>query len=215
MAPLWGVDSAAKVSGSNYQCVVENNGKPAFWGRYLKTVPRYADGLTRSEANFLHGKGIKILPIYSDFREAIGYDKGRVAARNAVYLAKMLDVPGGVFLFANIEKFFRVDDAWIQGWVETLYPSGYRPGFYHDPEEGSFSSAYCKAASAQPLVRTQSVLWSASPLPGPTTEAEAPAFKPSAPPCAANVWLWQYGKDAAPCSIDTNLMDPRLLPNLW
>ncbi|MEB3102880.1 glycoside hydrolase domain-containing protein [Ferviditalea candida] len=215
MAQLWGVDSAARVSASSYQCVVGNFGAPVFWGRYLKTVSGYADGLTRSEADFLHGKGIKILPIYSDFRIATGYDKGRIIARNAVYHAKMLDVPSDVFLFANIEKFFSVDDAWIRGWVETLYPSGYRPGFYHDPVERNFSSAYCKASSAQPLVRTQSVLWSAAPLPGPTTKAEAPTFKPSAPPCASNVWLWQYGKDAAPCSIDTNLMDPRVLQHLW
>ncbi|MFD2672604.1 glycoside hydrolase domain-containing protein [Marinicrinis sediminis] len=211
----WGVDSASPVTENLYQCVNEQFGQPAFWGRYIKRVEGYADGLTLQEIRFLQDKGIRILPIYSDFRNATGYRSGKVTARNAIYHARLLNMPAGVFLFANIEHFFEVDESWLRGWVEAMYPSGYRPGFYHDPARGPFAEAYCRAASQDPLVREQAVLWSASPLPGPSPASQAPKFQPAKPACGANVWAWQYGKDAEACPIDTNLMDKKLYRHLW
>jgi hypothetical protein len=63
MAYVWGVDSASPVNNQLYQCVLTNLGKPRFWGRYLSTVPRAADGLTQEEISFLHRQNIKDIGI--------------------------------------------------------------------------------------------------------------------------------------------------------
>lgn len=212
---LWGVDSAAIANESLYQCVRNNYGHPKYWGRYLVTVPNAAEGLTATEVAFLHQKGIRILPIYSAFKEATGYSKGQVNARNAVFHAKRLKVPKNTVLFANVERFFSVDEAWIRGWVDAMYPSGYKPGFYHDPVKGNFSNAYCVAAANSERVKRQSILWSAEPEPGASPEAEAPKFAPTMPQCDGNVWGWQYGRDSKTCPIDTNVITQQLYKYLW
>ena len=216
MAPeLWGVDSAVKVTDEVYNCVLNSYGKPSYWARYLTTIPNVNEGLTREEINFLHQKGVRIMPIYNDFRQATGYRNGQIVARNAIFHAQRLGTPKNKFIFANVERFFDVDEAWIRGWVDTFYPSGYRPGIYHDPEEGNFSNAYCQAIKKDEKVKVQTVLWSAKPEPGATPQKDAPKFNPAKPPCEANVWAWQYGRDAKDCPIDTNLIDRRLYDNLW
>ncbi|MFD1735604.1 glycoside hydrolase domain-containing protein [Bacillus salitolerans] len=211
---IWGVDSAARVTEILYSCVTSNFGSPKYWGRYLTDVPNVSDGLTREEISFLRTKGTKVLPIYNVFRTAIGYDKGQIAARNAVFHARRLGFPTDTVLFANVENFFEVDSAWIRGWVESLLPTGYRPGIYHDPVKGEFSAAYCQAVQENNQVASQVILWSAEPEPGVTKERNAPRFNPKAPNCQGNVWLWQYGRDSAQCSIDTNLADERILKYL-
>jgi hypothetical protein len=213
--PIWGVDSAAPVTEQLLRCVKNAYGTPKVWGRYIKTVPGAADGLTRSEIDLIHRNGIKIMPIYSDFREAVGTRSGQTTARNAIYNSQRLGIPRGVVVFANIERWFNVDDAWIRAWVDTFYTSDYKPGIYHWPLQGGFSSAYCKAEAASERVRTQTVLWSGEPAPGVTPEQEAPEFKPASPPCRGNVWAWQYGRDSTVCPVDTNLISPQLLPLLW
>lgn len=212
---LWGVDSAAAVSVSLLNCVKTHYGMPEFWGRYLKTVPGAAEGLTRQESAFLRQHGIKILPIYSDFREAVGYAQGRIRARNAIYLAKLLGIPRQVAIFANVERFFAVDEAWIRGWADVFYNSDYKPGYYFDPKQGGFSAAYCHAASRDDKVLHHTILWSAEPAPGVTPKRDAPRYDPAGPPCSANVWAWQYGRDSKTCPVDTDLISPLLEKHLW
>lgn len=212
---LWGVDSAAPVTEDFYQCVISNFGIPNYWGRYLSTVPNVADGLTEEEINFLHQRGIKLLPIYNDFNSAAGYRNGQVVAANALFHARRLGFPEGTFLFANTEKDFNIDEAWIRGWVDIMYPSGYRPGIYADPSSANFNDAYCTAASNNKEVSNQLVIWSQEPTPGTTSKADAPRFAPAKPTCSANVWAWQYGENAPECPVDTNLMDQRLFERLW
>lgn len=212
---IWGVDSAARATQDLYNCVNRSFGKPAFWGRYLTTVPNVSDGLSESEIGFLHRNGVRILPIYNDFSSATGYRNGRVAASNAIFHARRLGIPKAKFLFANTERTFEIDEAWIRGWVDAMYPSGYRPGIYADPSTIAFNRAYCTAASNNEQVSKQLVIWSQEPTPGPTSKTDAPAFKPVAPPCLANVWGWQYGENAEACPIDTNLIEPRLYESLW
>ena len=213
--PVWGVDSASPVNEQLLHCVRTNYGHPRFWGRYIKTVPGAAEGLSKREIAFLRQHGIKILPIYSNFREATGYRHGQITAQNAIFNAKLLRIPRNVVIFANVERFFDVDEAWIRGWVNKFYTSDYKPGLYHDPTKGGFSASFCKAAAGDEKVRIQSVLWSAEPEPGVTKKKDAPAYKPVSPPCSANVWAWQYGRDSTVCPIDTNLISPRLVPFLW
>lgn len=215
MSYVWGVDSATNVTEDLYQCVLNNYGKPEFWGRYLVRVEGAAEGITRKEVELLHNSGTKILPIYSNFLIAIGEREGRIMAQNAAFHAKRLGIPEGTMLFANVENFFEVDAAWVNGYVEAMRPTGYKPGFYHDPDEGNFSSAYCQAVSQNKQVAVQSVLWSAEPEPGITSRRDAPEFDPAKPTCQANVWAWQYGRDDTTCPIDTNLIDRRLHDMLW
>jgi hypothetical protein len=212
---IWGVDSASGVTTELYQCVLKNFGKPSYWGRYLTRVEGASEGLTKEEVELLHNSGTKILPIYNNFREALGYDRGRVVAQNAAFQAKRLGIPTGTVLFANVERFFQVDKDWIKGFVDAMYPSGYKPGFYHDPVQGGFSTAYCQAVQENNEVANQAILWSAEPDIGVTKARLAPAFQPKKPPCKANVWAWQYGRDSKTCPIDTNLIDQRLYNQLW
>lgn len=212
---LWGVDSASKVTDEVYNCVTKNYGKPKYWGRYLTTVKNVNDGLTVEEIRYLQGNNIKIMPIYNDFKTAIGYRNGQVIARNAIFNARRLGFPKGVFVFANIEDFFQVDEAWIRGWVDTFYTSNYKPGLYNYPQSGDFSQAFCEATKKSERVQIQTVLWSAEPTPGTSKEKEAPKFNPASPPCENNVWAWQYGRDSKDCPIDTNLIDQRVYDNLW
>ena len=212
---IWGVDSAMAVDATLYECVENNFGKPEVWGRYLNTIEGVSYGLSRQEISFLKEKGLKILPVYNNFKEAIGSQAGRTAAQNAIYNANRLGIPEGVFIFANVERFFQVDAAWIISWVKQFQNSSYRPGFYNDPVEGPFNEAYCQAIQENQLVRTQSVLWSAEPEPGVTTKTAYPAFKPKTPDCEANVWAWQFGRDASECPIDTILVQRRLYTELY
>lgn len=215
MVSVWGVDSAAKVTEELYQCVKDNFGTPKYWGRYLGEVEGVSDGLTKQEIQFIRGRGMKLLPIYNVFDNAVGYEKGRVIAQNAVYHARRLGLPKDKVIFANVERFFDVDEAFIRGWVDSLYTTGYRPGIYHDPIEGGFASAYCEAVQKNPQVATQAILWSAEPETGISTERKAPRYNPTAPPCKANVWAWQYGRDAEACPIDTVLADRKLMQYLY
>ncbi len=212
---IWGVDSAAKVTEQTFYCVKNELGYPKFWGRYLTDVPNVSDGLTKDEITLLRNHGVKVLPIYNDFREAVGYANGQVVARNAVFHARRLGIPKNKVLFANIEDFFAVDEAWIRAWVETLSPTAYRPGIYADPTKGDFAHAYCEAAKRNNQVAVQTMIWSSAPRPGTTKEQKAPKYQPATPNCKANVWAWQYGRDAKACPVDTNLADRRLLEFLY
>lgn len=108
-----------------------------------------------------------------------------------------------------------MDAEWIKAWVDRIYISGYRSGFYHDPVKGGFTKAYCKAVQENVNVKNQAVLWSAEPEPGSTSEKRAPNFRPITPNCSKDVWVWQYGRNAKECAIDTNLADTRILDYLW
>ncbi|TMW70195.1 DUF1906 domain-containing protein [Alteribacter natronophilus] len=207
---MWGVNSARPVDQALYDCVQQNLGDPAFWGRFLTEVPDVSAGLTVEEIRFIRENGMRLLPIYNDFRVALGDRRGRTAARNAIFNAQRLGIPEGTFLFANLERFFDIDAAWLIAWVDAFLDSGYRPGFYNDPVQGDFNAAFCQAVEAEPAVLNQSVLWSAEPEPGTLPQAEAPAFAPAEPDCGGSVWAWQYGRDSDICPIDTVLMNDEL-----
>jgi len=215
LAYYWGVDSAAQVTEQLYSCVEKEFGKPTYWGRYLAPIPGKVAGLTREEVNYIRSNGIKLLPIFSNFREAVGYREGKVIAQNAIYHARRLSIPKGKVLFANLEKSYKIDEEWIRGFVDAMFISGYKAGVYHDPVRGDFSKAYCEAVAKDKKVSTQLILWSAEPENGPSRARNAPNFRPKKPPCKANAWGWQYGRDARQCPIDTNLFNSRLFDLLW
>jgi hypothetical protein len=212
---IWGVDSAATVNKELYDCVLTTFGKPEYWGRYLITVPNAAEGLSRDEIQLIRNSGTKIMPIYSNFSSATGERQGRMVANNMIYQAKRLGVPKGKILFANIERYFSVDAEWIIAYINTMYNSDYKAGLYFDSLEKNFQNAYCAAIANHSDLANHVVLWSARPESGVSKPINAPRFRPAKPPCQANVWGWQYGRNAKECPIDTNLINQRLYNLLW
>lgn len=211
----WGVDSAEKVTQENYDSVLYSYGKPMYWGRHLSAIPQKVAELTREEVELLHSSRTRVMPIFSNFSQATGYRNGKVVAQNSIYQARRLGIPRGKIIFANIERHYPIDEAWIRGFVDGMLPSDYKPGIYSDPITGEFSGAYCDAVTKNDRVATQLVLWSAEPEPGVSKARRAPNFNPRKPPCKANVWGWQYGRDSTINPIDTNLINGRLYEMLW
>ncbi len=210
----WGVDSSQAVTRELYNSVTNDYGKPEFWGRYLTTVQGTSQGLTREEIQLLHNSGTKLLPIFNDFRRAVGANHAKVVAMNAAYHAKRLGIRKGTPIFVSIGSSFDVDGAWIKGYIDYLFNTDYKPGFYHNPTEGEFAEAFCEAVNQDKRVANQAVLWSSAPEIGVTKAKDAPKFEPDIPDCEANVWAWQYGRNANDLPIDTNLVDSRLFTML-
>ena len=211
----WGVDSAENVTENLFQCVLRNLGYPVFWGRYMVMIPRVSEGLTKQEISFIQGKGVKLLLIYNSIQEAKGYNQGYEAASDAALRAQMLGAPQGVPLFANIERFFLIDDEWIQGWTEAIVKSGYRSGFYNDPVTGGFNKAFCNAVKENEKIKTLSILWSAEPELEPGDPQYPPVYSPIAPGCGGNVLVWQYSRTVTSCPVDTDLASWNLVDILW
>lgn len=211
----WGIDSAENVTEDLFQCVIQNFGYPRFWGRYLVRVPSISEGLTIEEISFIQSKGIKLLPIYNSFQTAKGYGQGRAAANNAVFYARELGMPEGIPLFANVERFFDIDNEWIQGWTEAIVTNGYRSGIYNDPVTGGFNHAFCNAAKEDKSVKIRNILWSAEPELETSGPQNPPTYNPKAPDCGGNVLVWQYSRQVTQCPIDTNLAYSSLVTILW
>ncbi|MCP1144757.1 glycoside hydrolase domain-containing protein [Lysinibacillus endophyticus] len=210
----WGVDSSQNVTQQLYNAVRQTYGKPDFWGRYLTRVEGASEGLTNDEIRLILQNGTKLMPIYNDFKRAVGENHAKVVAMNAAYQAKRLGIKKGAPIFAYIDRSIEVDSDWIRGYVDYLYNTNYKPGFYYYPSEGKFVESYCEAIERDKRVANQSILWSAEPEVGLTTAKDAPPFKPIEPNCDANVWAWQYGRDTENLHINTNLIDPRILDML-
>ncbi|WP_342042674.1 glycoside hydrolase domain-containing protein [Bacillus sp. OTU2372] len=212
---VWGVDTASNVDQAFLQCVKENYGAPSVFGRYLETKGDVSMGLTKEEVDLLHRQGIKILPIFNHFIEAVGYDKGAAEAKEAIAYAQKIGIPKGVAIFADIEPTYPVDEAFIRGWVNTLASSPYKPGIYGViTTDSELSAAYQAAVSKDKKVQRETVLWSSNPDPGVTAKNKAPAFQPGAPK-NINISIWQYGIDGEACNIDTNLIQSTVLNKLW
>lgn len=208
----WGVDSASYTDEDQYQCVIDNFGKPKVWGRYLGDKEGVSAGIDSDEVKFLHDKDIQILVIYNHFTDAVGYDNGVDHANQAVDLAKEIDISKGVAIFGDIEPDYPVDEAFIQGWYDTLVDSDYVPAIYGVfNEESDLFKAY---NTADQSVKEKTVLWSAYPQEKITTEEDAPSFHPQGPD-ESLLYGWQYGLDSEKCNIDTNLFSEKVLGYLW
>jgi hypothetical protein len=212
---LWGVDTASKLDQAFLQCVVDNYGKPAVFGRYLETKEGVSTGLTPEEVELLHKQGIKIIPIYNHFTNATTYENGAQEAQAAIAYAQQIGIPEGKAIFADIEPTYPVDEAFIQGWVDTLLGSPYEPGIYGVfTNDSELTAAYQAAIASNQNVQSQTIIWSSNPDPGVTPQANAPEYQPGAPENVP-VSIWQYGIDGETCNIDTNLIQSNILDFLW
>jgi hypothetical protein len=204
-----GVDSSTIVTPSKIQCIRNRYGNPAFWGRYLATVKGAAEGITASELTLLRQSHIKLLPIYSNFRSAVGKREGTRVAMEMITSAKRIGIQEKKVLFANVEKHFNIDDAFILGCIQTCMEHNYVPGFYSDPIHGRFKRAFLSAIKEKPSALHQTILWSAEPL-----AATPKKFQPARVHPNALVFIWQYKRDEAICHTDLNLAENRILKYL-
>ncbi|RBW67690.1 glycoside hydrolase domain-containing protein [Bacillus taeanensis] len=212
---VWGVDSASVTTEEMCACVEENFGTPSVWGRYLGTKEDVSKGISKEEAQLIHNKGAKVLLIFNHFTEAIGYEKGKTEANEAIRLAENLGVPEDVAIFADIEPSYPVDSAFINGWYDVISASPYKPGIYgiFDSEK-ALVTAFNAAAKNNENIKKNTYIWTAAPNIGVTTEANAPEYKPESPEGSLTAG-WQYGIDAKACNIDTNLFKGEILKVLW
>lgn len=212
---VWGIDSASETTSEFIACVRENFGEPVIFGRYLGDKQGVSNGLTEEQVQLIQEQGSYILPIYNQFENATGFDNGISEAEEAIQLAQEIGIPEGVAIFANIEPEYPVDSAFISGWFEAISASPYKSGIYGIfDEERALTAAFNEAAESNAAIMEESVIWTASPNTGITTEAEAPEFNPDAPE-GSLVLGWQYGIDAETCNIDTNLFDRDIIEVLW
>lgn len=208
----WGVDSASYTDEELFQCVAGQFGKPEVWGRYLGDRDGVSVGLDAAEIDFLHENNIQILVIYNHVNDARGYEQGVTHANQAIQFAENVGVPEGVAIFGDIEPDYPVDQAFIEGWYNTLTASDYAPGIYGVFNEDSDLMLAFEALDAD--IQKGTIVWTAYPQQEITTAENAPEFNPKGPE-AAPVLGWQYAIEAEACAIDTNLFSEEILEYLW
>ncbi|MEK4907650.1 glycoside hydrolase domain-containing protein [Niallia sp. FSL R7-0648] len=212
---LWGIDSASETTEDFLACVRDNFGDPKVIARYLGTNEGVSHGLTADQVDLIHSNEADILLIYNGFTDATGYDNGVSEAKKAIELAKELEAPDGVAIFADIEPNYPVDAAFIEGWYAEVSKSTYEPAIYgiFDKDE-ALTASFNQAVKNKAEIKDNTFLWSASPNIGITTEEDAPEFKVDAPE-ESLAYGWQYGINDETCNIDTNLFDSNLTDVLW
>jgi hypothetical protein len=84
--------------------------------------------LTRDEVNYLHQRNCKIALVYNGidprYDNLTTHGAGRRKAEEACRLARSLDAPGTVRIYADLEG-WAVDPLWIRGWCDGLQHSEY------------------------------------------------------------------------------------------
>jgi len=215
---VWGIDTASIVDATFYACVRDNYGEPAYVGRYLETKEGVSYGIQPEEVELLHGKGVKILPIYNHFTDATTYERGVAEAEQAIAMAREAGIPEGVAIFADVEPNYPVDPDFLRGWTETMAASPYVPGLYGvivEASESGVRSSYLSFAWHYPELAGELAVWTSDVDFGISTKANAPAaYEPEAE-AITTVDVWQYGIDAETCNIDTNLMRKEFMQYLW
>jgi hypothetical protein len=188
---LWGVDSVLPITPTLLADIDSAFGPPDFFGRYLTG----RDAVTRQEAGVAFGHGVGILLLDNGLGTAIqtGSDRGTAAAVAASTAAAALGVPAGVAIFRDVETASAVDTAFVRGYVDAMAQTPYIAGFYGNPVNGEFASAYCGAVAASPAY-SGVAFFSSEPEPGRGPRSQAPAFAPAALPCPSTTVAWQYGE---------------------
>lgn len=206
---LWGVDTTSFVTSSFLSVVGNNYGTPQFIGRYIDA--RSFSPMSASEASFIHGQGIHILPILSDFGGDTSRSTGVSRANDAIAKAQALGIPKGTILIVDLENGSAVDAGYIEGWYDTVTAAGYTAGYYENPLSGSgeFNSAFCAAIGGDAAV-AQAILYADEPSPGRTPRSSAPSFGPTGLLCNGQdlgglTRIWQYGlQGSGSVNIDTD-----------
>jgi hypothetical protein len=262
----WGVDTNGPASfpvknkrgevKPLFDIVTEELGMPEFWGRYLfKGVKTGTTALSKAEVDFISkrsGGKCRIL-LAANFAGSQFNVKGaeKATGRNNATIAcavcgpNGLKVPGGVWIYADIEPEFQCSSGWFQGWWEVMQQAGRGRGrVYESPRELGFNKPYraayratmdifSKALNDNPPLfppdppKTARLLWSQRPVPFFKKDIDPNNFKPAAytpsePDFVKGMTvLWQYGGNCAVVPknknsiIDMNLATDQGLASMW
>ena len=233
---IWGVDSVAPahqpVGGATgkltfYDHLVAKGMKPDFFGRYL--VAPKEQRLSKGEVRYLLDRGCRILPV---FRAEIPTENstladGKSAAIKAITAAEALQMPGGVFIYADIEPDWKPSVDYLLGWCKEMMGSKYggAGGFYcNNWSLSHFMRSYQKAfdSMAMPTKERMINLWCQHPAK--TCSASAISFSPELPAFhKTGPVVWQYAINCLKFNlngkpiglIDMNLANQRGFDDMW
>jgi hypothetical protein len=229
MATHWGVDSANKANSQAhgqtlFDYIAQVAGQaPKFWGRYIGS----SFSLDGSEAQFLHGKGCKILVIYNGAHNSPmsvqgGFNEGANDANRAISAAQTLGIPHGIWIYVDVESNWSPTSDWFRGWSDTMFHSRYgrAGGVYGNPlpaNAAHFNTPYCRAFNSDPNMQgdAAALIFSSEPEPGCTSAAGAPTFAPASPPCNPNAVIWQYAENCFGGLFDEDLANDVGLASMW
>lgn len=209
----WGIDTVDNVQTGNLIAQTTSElGAPQFVGRYLI----YSSEISGGEARYIHHQGLSILLIDDPNR---AFTSGTADAQQGLAQAHSLGVPHGVAIFRDVETSDPVSSTYIAAYVAAFVGSGYIPGFYENPINGSFSGAYCALA---PAAVRGALLYSSEPEhtgSNPRRSAR-PHFGPNVPGCANHTAAWQYlERGLFPTgtwpNVDVDEVPARFSPDLW
>lgn len=262
MRLFWGVDSVTPANAEIrtpqryvnagepprqklFEYVTRRVRQPDFWGRYLN---EYRSGVTADEVSEIHRMShgnCRVLPVYNGpHRTSIelngpnAHRAGVNAAREALRLAGELDMPHGVRIYADLERWL-VGAEWFRGWFETMYASpfpavggvygnvqvqwrleGWRAGF--DAALGAFADSTFDQLLGDLAGRgrsksTTAFIWSNRPYltqPGaepPQNMLVQTTFRPERGPLnfVSDTVVWQYGPNV-PLRFSAPLVDLNL-----
>ncbi|WP_085524187.1 glycoside hydrolase domain-containing protein [Tuberibacillus sp. Marseille-P3662] len=212
---IWGIDTANQVTDNLYQCVDKHYGQPAIIGRYLGDKDNVSTGLTQDEAQFIHQKGARIIPIHNHFTDATGRSNGIQEAQEALDYAQSLDIPKETYLFADIEPSYPVNADFLMGWTKTLIDAHYQAGVYGNFADDNLRDVYQTASKQSNTVKKNLAIWSNEPKTGVTSKKQAPHHFKAETPNSSETFIWQYGLGAKQCNTDTNLIKNKLSSGLW
>jgi len=225
---FWGVDSlekATKPIGSStlFDVVASQAGmRPAFWGRYLGDT----GNLTLGEIIFLHARNCNILIIFRDTTTASvkTYLQGADQAKAAIRFARNLGVPGGVWIYADLEPGQAPTAEWFQGWFKTMQDptiSPYGGGVYGNTATGQdFNRPYCVAynsfTSAQQAV---AYVYANQPQRSCVNSAAAapPFSNVMSPPCNPPTVIYQYSLNCLfnKTKVDLDVANAKGFASMW
>ena len=224
LTPLWGFDTndSASTAYLNSRSIAKL-GKPHFVGQYIEGNTSRVRDLTPAVAADIHAKGARILLIAYPNNHLTSAKQAAADAALAVKAAKKLKVRAGVAVFRDVESTVPITASYVSAWVHAIRSAGYTPGFYENPNEGSFAKAYCQVVANSPAIETETVLYSDQRnLQKLSKDAsEAPAWDPDSPipdGCGSRTIAWQY-RINPDYGMKPNVDDAEVLPRdiqyLW
>ncbi len=195
---LWGVDSLTRANtmvGNQtlFDVVSTQAGRaPAFWGRYIGNT----GNLNPAEITFLHSHNCRILLIFRDTANVPPPDivrtrqQGVNHAKKAIAAAQALGVPGGVWIYADLEVQQSPTSEWFQGWFNTMQSSIYGGGVFGNTNPinaAHFNTPYCLAyGSLSPTLKARAYVYANQPqlsTPDQFCNPTYRTFNPDTPPC--------------------------------
>ena len=210
---LFGVDSKIQANDllqnniDEFEWIVRNKIYPNFYGRYLTGE----NCLTKDEITFLHRRGCKIAPIYSDECAKQTEEDGAVLAKKIGIRAFELGIPVGTAIFLEIGEDEIATGEFMMGFAKSLMAEGYTPGFKANTDaKFAFDREFGRGKQTNRDLFNLCLIWAVSPsleeYDGITTShlIHPDNWTPFAPSAITrkDIAIWQYGKNCHPIEDD-------------